>query len=399
MKYGYYIFSDSISTSILEFLLFSFDNNCKSEKITIYITGDAIYSLFNFEFREIWNQLDEKFADRLRIVIDLWESKILGVDLSNLPNNCGKIWNNYSQDFEMNHPLNFWRFLVRDFLRFGLVSADSPIGFLQMEGPYMSRNSVYCIRLLEAAKLEHLNPELYAYLDGLHLLKSHQSPSEFENIGESLINIFADFSSKSAFPSILGCSRCATARGYCTLDEKRNFNPLNVIPPANIVNLNEIVEKFHERFPILSSNAAFLHSFSQIESVHQKNFSPSIIIIISHTPYHSEWAFGGISLAIACANQGIETKVIFLEQGIHALRGNHQISQNDCIFNIQEILIATADMEHLNYFYYCPNGQEMFINPILTPEIIHSIHNLDSLHPSKSPNGNQNFYLCRLIFF
>ena len=51
-------------------------------------------------------------------------------------------------------------------------------------------------------------------------------------------------------------------------------------------------------------------------SVHDAPHPPAVIVLITHSPYSTGHAYGGIALAVACAHQGIRTQVIFLEDGI-----------------------------------------------------------------------------------
>ena len=82
---------------------------------------------------------------------------------------------------------------------------------------------------------------------------------------------------------------------------------------------------------------------------------PPLIVLITHSPYGTEWTFGGISFAIACANHSIPTKVIFIEDGVYIISGTHNIREEDGIFNIQEIIEATFDMEFIEYYVHKPS--------------------------------------------
>jgi len=81
---------------------------------------------------------------------------------------------------------------------------------------------------------------------------------------------------------------------------------------------------------------------------------PSVLILISRSPYDTEHAFGGLSLAIACAHQGIATRVVFLEDGIYALSGAHARESGDPLLNIQDI-IDTAENANLQLYAFQPS--------------------------------------------
>ena len=79
------------------------------------------------------------------------------------------------------------------------------------------------------------------------------------------------------------------------------------------------------------------------------------IFLITNPPYISENAFGALSMAMASANHDILTKVVFIEDGIYCLSGIHEIQPDDHIFNVQDIIESTGDMESLQYYLYEPS--------------------------------------------
>jgi len=83
--------------------------------------------------------------------------------------------------------------------------------------------------------------------------------------------------------------------------------------------------------------------------------APHLAVFITNPPYGTEWTFGGISLAIAAAAEGIPTRVVFIEDGVYALYGTHEVPENDRIFNIQEMIEATTDIDGLSYFVHAPS--------------------------------------------
>jgi tRNA 2-thiouridine synthesizing protein C len=84
--------------------------------------------------------------------------------------------------------------------------------------------------------------------------------------------------------------------------------------------------------------------------------APPVLILITRNPYGTEHAFGALSLAIACAHRNIVTRVVFLEDGVHALAGNHATDPEDLVFNLQDIIDA-ADGPDLLLYAFGPSLQ------------------------------------------
>ena len=64
-----------------------------------------------------------------------------------------------------------------------------------------------------------MSPELYAYLDGIHVTHINQNPDEFKGVGAGLQEIDG-FARKNNRPFLmLACGRSAAARGYNTCDD------------------------------------------------------------------------------------------------------------------------------------------------------------------------------------
>jgi sulfur relay (sulfurtransferase) DsrF/TusC family protein len=157
---------------------------------------------------------------------------------------------------------------------------------------------------------------------------------------------------------MLSCSRCGTARGYLRSEKPETFHQSeDVIQDFLFCNLNRIIDKFEQNHYILSPTSIIIQkNNSKIQKNPQNNLdSPELIIFCTHSPYATEWTFGALSLAIASANHNIPTKVIFSENGIYSLTGFHNVNESDRIFNIQDIILATSDIEFLEYYAYKPS--------------------------------------------
>ncbi len=82
---------------------------------------------------------------------------------------------------------------------------------------------------------------------------------------------------------------------------------------------------------------------------------PPVTILITKAPYGTEYAFGALSFAVACAYQGIRTQVIFIEEGVYALTGIHRQSEDNQYYNLQEVIDAVAESENLQLYAYQPS--------------------------------------------
>ncbi|TFG05426.1 MAG: hypothetical protein EU539_09370 [Promethearchaeota archaeon] len=280
-------------------------------------------------------------------------------------------------------------------------------GILELKGPYMSRTSVHILRALRTSINEDLSPELYAYLDGVHLGHDSQRPSEFENIANGLIKLKHESNEKALKLNMLACSRCGTARGYIKEKNIEQYHESkDAIPSFIFCNLNKIIDKFELNNLIVSPNSILIQNVQADESKKKDlttlqliNAPPPLIVLITHSPYGTEWTFGGISFAIACANHSIPTKVIFIEDGVYIISGTHNIREEDGIFNIQEIIEATYDMEFIEYYVHKPSldARMNHFNDSLEGIKLISNENLSQLLFNSSEN--QNLFHKRIIFF
>ena len=82
------------------------------------------------------------------------------------------------------------------------------------------------------------------------------------------------------------------------------------------------------------------------------------MILITQSPYSTEHAYGAIAFAVACAHQGILTRVIFLEDGVYALKGDQKFCPDSVGFNIQNHINAVAGNENLHLFALTPSFQK-----------------------------------------
>ncbi len=225
---------------------------------------------------------------------------------------------------------------------------SDPTGWFQIESPYMHRSAWHGLKFLFSALESRFSVELYAYLDGIHMGHTGQSPIESENIGQGLEDLYDRAGKRGLTCQILACNRSATARGYSTWDDGKGVVVSTcAIKPFRIRDLNAMVDRFEHSHIILSENAGSIQfpwkvSAPSYDRSEQNSNSPPITILITKSPYSTEHAYGAIAFAVACAHQGILTRVVFLEDGIYALKGDPKVCPDSVGFNIQDFINAAA---------------------------------------------------------
>jgi tRNA 2-thiouridine synthesizing protein C len=80
-----------------------------------------------------------------------------------------------------------------------------------------------------------------------------------------------------------------------------------------------------------------------------------ILILVTKSPYGTETTFGALSFATACAHEGIATRVVFIEEGVLSLAGNHKLAGESTMLNMQEVINAVAGSPNLNFFAFVPS--------------------------------------------
>lgn len=331
----------------------------KSEAIfTIFVTGDALYGLNDPETLPIWDIVLS--LPSVKVVCDRQEMDVRGLSVEHLKMKYPDQLIDHNS-LAVNGKLSFWKDVMK-LARQSQQPVPSTIGYLQLESPYMHRSSLSALRCLNAALEVHASVELYAYLDGIHLGHTGQNPTEQENIGAGLEQLSEKVAKLGLQCQMIACSRCATARGYSTWDDGQgSVISTCAIKPFRIRDMNAIVDQFRRGHIILGETVASL----QIKRdgaplrgrVDKGNQSPPVTILITHDPYGTERSHGALSLAAACAHQGIATTVIFIEDGVYALTGTHEIEPEAKIFNVQEVIDAIAGSENLQIYVYTPSLQ------------------------------------------
>ncbi|KUG10008.1 hypothetical protein ASZ90_016587 [hydrocarbon metagenome] len=355
---------------------------------TIFFTGDALYSLADARTHDAWAAL--AVLRSVRIVADGDELRLQGMRGPVLSKNPRVIIPGDGTDRTTGA---FWDLVVSTLK--GEWRDPRQAAFLLCTSPYMNRTPVYMLRFLAGVHASGLRPELYTYLDGVHTVHNGQCPSEFENIGRGVAALAGSAAQSGRDAWFAACSRCATARGYYQMNPGTGFcEPSSCIESITIRPLRDILARFRERHPVLSHASGYV-----VARDLPAPGMPHLVIFITNPPYCTEWTFGGISLAVAAAMDGIPVTVIFIEDGVHALCGTHEVPAADKIFNIQEMLAATLDVEGLQYLVHGPSLEVRGVRPAPEFQGLRQVHNQD-LAGILGGTGQENAGRAkRMIFF
>ncbi len=323
---------------------------------TIFLTGDALYSLQEPQTLPLWEIILS--MPSLKIVCDLKELELRGLSIGRLKmKNPEQIID--QNTLALNGQPSFWKDVIR-FARQHEQPVPSTVGYLQMESPYMNQSSHAALRFLTAGVEAHASVDLYLYLDGIHLGHVGQNPSECTNIGSGLEDLHDRATKKGLSSQMLACGRCSAARGYSTWDDGQGVVISTcTIRPVKIRNLQEIIDQFRRNHIILARDSASIQFKKEGQPssfpLQDQGRSPPITILVTRRPYGTEEAFGAISFAVASAYAGITTRVVFIEDGVYALQGEHKLEKGAHFFNLQEVIDAVAGSGNLQFFAFQPS--------------------------------------------
>jgi len=353
--------------------------------VKFFLTGDALFSLVDARARPAWGRVST--LPSVQIIADGDELQLQGLRDS------------VSSGFPqvgitgVGDQGPFWEGLVTA-LKEEWAGAKNA-AFLLCNSPYMSRIPVYMLRFLSRVEKAKLHPELYSYLDGVHTLHDGQRPSEFENIGRGVAALAGAAVQSGRDPWFAACSRCATARGYYQMNPGTGFcEPASCIQDITIRPLKEILARFSGNHPVVSHASGAI-----VPGVGRGGGVPHLVVFITNPPYCTEWTFGGLSLALAAAMDGIPTMVIFIEEGVYALHGTHEVPNNDKVFNIQEMIAVTTDVKGLQYFVHAPSLEERGIAISGAFTLIQKVTHEDLAHILFPPDNECTAPAIRMIFF
>lgn len=328
----------------------------KNPKFCFFITSDALYSIHEEETLQIWDLILS--LPSVYLTCDSRELDLRGLSVSSLMMKFpGQVFN--QKETDQPDSQSFWKEIIRVCRQ--MDSDTNILGYLQISSPYMYRSSQNSLTCLHAVVKEGLSPEIYAYLDGVHITHINQNPTEFKNIGTGFQEVGDLARNTNHSFLMLACERSAAERGYNTWDDgKDTIISSCTIEPCKIRNLNIIVDRFRHSHCILGESIGLI-DISQVLATgrepweKKKSTPPSLVVMITHTPYGTEHTFGGLAFAIACAHEGIATRVIFLEDGIYSLTGIQRAEPDDIFFNIQDAVDAAGGNKNLELYAYLPS--------------------------------------------
>jgi tRNA 2-thiouridine synthesizing protein C len=324
---------------------------------SFFLTGDALYSLQERETLSIWESILS--LPSVQITCDREEMDLRGISVDPLKVKYpGQVLDQNGR--RISHPRSFWRGLVQAARK--SMPGSPAMGYLHLRSPYMNRASSQALSFLQGGLEEGIGAELYTYLDGVHAGHINQKPSECRNIGEGLEELDEIARNRGLAFQVLACARSAAARGYKTWDDGRGVAvSACTIGPMKIRNLSAIVSRFRLPQVILGESSGFISVAGQERRapdawLSEGTHAPPVLILVSRTPYDTEYTFGALSLAIACAHQEITTRVVFLEDGVYALSGSHTTEADELVFNIQDIIDAAEGLS-LQIYAFVPSLQ------------------------------------------
>jgi tRNA 2-thiouridine synthesizing protein C len=164
-----------------------------------------------------------------------------------------------------------------------------------------------------------------------------------------------------------------------------------------------MIDRFGRNHIILGENVASVHMKTEEQQssfpLQEAGRAPPVTILVTRTPYGTERASGAVSFAAACASQGILTRVIFIEDGVYALTGNHAVEADAKFFNLQEVIDVVAGSANLHLFAFQPSLHERGLvkNPKLNAVLDIGMTELGQLL-FYLPKGHQAGHQ-RVIFF
>ncbi|MDO9550232.1 MAG: DsrE family protein [Methanoregula sp.] len=328
----------------------------KDSIFTFLLTGDALYSLQDPQTVPVWEIILS--MPSVKIICDSKELELRGISAGRLKmKNPEQVIDRNS--LALNGQPSFWKDVLK-FARQHEQPVPSTVGYLQMESPYMHQSAHAAFMYLDAGVEAHASVDLYAYLDGVHVGHLGQNPSESENIGIGLEAVNEKAQKKGLSCQMIACGRCAAARGYSTWDDGQGVVVSTcAIKPFRIRNLKETIDQFERNHVILAKDSASIQlkkdrqSSSTVMSDDERK--PPITILVTQRPYGTEVAFGAISFAVACAYEGIQARVIFIEDGVYALMGDQKMEKGTHFFNLQEVVDAVAGSPNLQFFVFQPS--------------------------------------------
>jgi len=316
--------------------------------VTFFLTGDSIYSLIDSE--TVHNWISILSLPNIELVCDNDALIKRGFSVSHLTDRYSDRITVLPNTFD-NGTTPFWSKLFNITTQNREKNAQG-IGWVQISSPHMYPGIIEGSKYLSTAVNFGYNISIYGFLDGIHITHQGQENPASQNDRITLATLKKRAAEKNLTFSILIHQYCAGARGYVTWnDGQGNIGSSYTIQSAHIKSLEEIINHLRCNQVLLSENAGWFNSSLEDISLHP----PFITILITHSPYTTEYTYSGISLATAFAHQGIRTRIVFLEDGVLALSGKQRTLEKSEQYTFPDLLNHLPNDKNIELFSLIPS--------------------------------------------
>lgn len=365
--------------------------------VTIFLTGDALYSLNEAESRDIWASLLSAPAIRLVCNSDALDHR--GIPLDPLTERFPMQVSALPAEGHKGTP-SFWDEVISSARDNYPPGSRQQVGWLLVSSPYMFPSAGDAIQYLSAALMGACGVSFYGYLDGCHAGHTGQITGDRENTGNALEQLAKQAAERHLPCSLMVHRYSAAARGYQSWDDGQGtIGSSFMIRPAHIRDTSVLISDLENTQVLFSENAGCVIHASRKQPEPDSREAGQISILITHSPYSTEYAYGGIAFAVACAHQGIRCRVIFLEDGIYALTGEHRAPENRENITLPDLIARLSGTANLTFFTLIPSFHMRGAVKNGTLETIKEIGFEDLgvlLFPTENDAGTGN---TRILFF
>jgi len=321
--------------------------------VTIFLTGDALYSLNDAESRDIWASLLSVPAIRLVCNSDALDHR--GISLDPLEERFPEQISALPVEGHKSTP-SFWDKVILSTRDSDPPGTRQQVGWLLLSSPYMFPSAGDAVQCLSAALGRDCGVSLYGYLDGCHAGHTGQITGDRENTGTALERLAKQAAEKHLPCSLMVHRYSAAARGYQSWDDGMGtLGSSFTIRPAHIRDTSVLISDLKNTQVLLSENAGCIIGNFQTRPEPDSGDAGQITVLITHSPYSTEHTYGGVTFAVACAHQGIRCRVIFLEDGIYALTGEHRVPENGENITPPELIAHLSGTANLKFFALAPS--------------------------------------------
>jgi len=364
-----------------------------------FLTGNALYSIQNPATLEIWDRFLS--LPSVKIVCDQEELALRGISSGHLKmKNPDQVITHNS--LALNGRPSFWKDVMK-YARQHEQPIPSALGYLNMISPYMNSSSEALLGCLGAVIESHASWDLYCYLDGVYLTHPGQNPLDAEKIGDKLVYLAERTGKRGLRGQITASARCAAARGYCSIGKAGEPIPACSIQYVKFKDLLNIAADFRSNHIILADNCAAItmrkDATRQPRGAEERARAPPVTILVTSPPYGSEFARGALAFALACAENEIETRVVFIEDGVYCVTGVHSGTGEQQFPTLLDHIDSASCQRNIQFFVFIPslNARNVARNAKLTAVIPITIPDLGNLlfYPPEGTSASHQ----RVLFF